>query len=373
MPWMRAAVSMAMSRRLASSSPAWGPAPVTTVPVTRAIAVSTATPAACREISGDTGRTSAPSSGSPARCTSVTAVATSASDTSMWPCTATGLRSTSTVIPPSTIWASTPPTSPTASHVRSRRRGHAHERTEHGEDDGDADDAGEQAVELLDRGVRARDVDELAGAALRPVATPEAGVGEAHGCPRDDDRAQREEGEQCDGAVPRRRQPHRAKSTDVPPSRRPDPQHIRGLERSRGSATTRVARRASDASRPRAGPMWRPLRGGRRRRRWWGVRRAGGRTGRTRPRRRGAGRPTPAGRACRDRRRPVPTAPLDMHDITLTPYIRAAIGLRSHVLGERVEGLDVDEQPRAVAAPAPRRSCAPSRPGRSCRGGSRTW
>ena len=47
-------------------------------------------------------------------------------DSSMWPCTASGWRSTSTVIPPSTIWPSTPATSPSESHVRSRRRGVRH-------------------------------------------------------------------------------------------------------------------------------------------------------------------------------------------------------------------------------------------------------
>ena len=64
MPWTRAASAISTPKRRASSSPACGPAPVTTVPVTRAIAVSAATPTVCRLISGETGRTATPSSGS---------------------------------------------------------------------------------------------------------------------------------------------------------------------------------------------------------------------------------------------------------------------------------------------------------------------
>ncbi len=96
---------------------------MTTVPVTRAVAVNAAMPRAWRLISGDTGRTAKPSSGSDARWTRATALATRISDRIMCPCTAAGWRSTSTVTPPSTIWARTPVTSPSDSHVRSRRRG----------------------------------------------------------------------------------------------------------------------------------------------------------------------------------------------------------------------------------------------------------
>ena len=51
--------------------------------------------------------------------------------------------------------------------------GDADQRTEHGGDHGDADETGEQAVELLDRGVARRDIDELGAAARRPVGTPQ--------------------------------------------------------------------------------------------------------------------------------------------------------------------------------------------------------
>ena len=44
-------------------------------------------------------------------------------DRTKWDWTATGCRSVRTVMPPSTIWPMTPPTRPSDSHVRSRRRG----------------------------------------------------------------------------------------------------------------------------------------------------------------------------------------------------------------------------------------------------------
>ena len=168
-PWTRAASAIATPNRRASSSPACGPAPVTTVPVTRASAVRAATPAVCRMISGETGRTTTPSSGSDARRTRTTALATRTRDNSMCPCTAAGWRSTSTVTPPSTIWATTPVTRPSDSTVRSPPARTADQRAEHGGDHGEADEPGEQAIDLLDRRVARRDIDELGAAARRPV------------------------------------------------------------------------------------------------------------------------------------------------------------------------------------------------------------
>ena len=47
------------------------------------------------------------------------------------------------------------------------------QRAEHGGDHGDADQSGEQAVDLLDRGVTGRHVDELRATARRPVGAAE--------------------------------------------------------------------------------------------------------------------------------------------------------------------------------------------------------
>ena len=123
---------------------------------------TTTTQRTARRVRGTTDATRRPPSGWPARDSRTTALATSTIDSRKWPCTASGCRSTSTVIPPSTIWPITPATSPSDSHVRSRRRGLRHQRAEHGDDHGDGDQPGEQPVDLLDRRVLGADVDELA-------------------------------------------------------------------------------------------------------------------------------------------------------------------------------------------------------------------
>ena len=57
------------------------------------------------------------------------------------------------MIPPSTICPMTPATSPSDSHVRSRRRGRRHSEPSTASDHDERDEPGEQAVDLLDGGV----------------------------------------------------------------------------------------------------------------------------------------------------------------------------------------------------------------------------
>ena len=102
--------------------------------------------------------------------------------------TLTHASRTFTEMPPSTASAQNSPNRIHASRTRSSRRGPEAVRAEQRERDRDADRAGEDAVELFDRGVMGRDVDELGRAAVRPVGAAEAGVREAHDRAAHDDR-----------------------------------------------------------------------------------------------------------------------------------------------------------------------------------------
>ena len=130
----------------------------------------------------------------------------------------------------------------------------AHQRPEHGEDHGDGDDAGEQPVQLLDRGVRARHVDEPGLAAVRPVGAAESRAGQSHQRAGHHDDHQRREREQRDAGVRRRRES--AEAHDVARLRRRyGPGPGRSCRYGHGSCspastTTRSTRRACRSPRP---------------------------------------------------------------------------------------------------------------------------
>ncbi len=120
--WTRVTSGMNQPNRLASTSPAWGPDPVTMGPVTMSRhAAATANRDSVRS-TGPMRARRGPGSW-PARHSRTTASATRTMDSTKWPATAAGWRSTSTVMPPRTIWPTTPATSPRDSHTRSRRYG----------------------------------------------------------------------------------------------------------------------------------------------------------------------------------------------------------------------------------------------------------
>ena len=112
-------VRMSRPRRGVPGSPAWGPVAVTSVPSTSTTPASGTTSRASHRRAG----TGSAGSGAPARSASTTATAIRAVETRKWPATTNGLRSVSTVMPPSTAWPRTPPTRPQASPRRSRRCG----------------------------------------------------------------------------------------------------------------------------------------------------------------------------------------------------------------------------------------------------------
>ena len=126
-PWTRATSGISKSKRVTLSSlppPLCGPAPVTMVPVTRTAALTTSNTRLIVTMRGVTiGRLSVASSGWPARRYKTIALLSSTIDTRKCAITKPGLRSNSTVRPPSTACAKTPATRPTESHTRSRRRG----------------------------------------------------------------------------------------------------------------------------------------------------------------------------------------------------------------------------------------------------------
>ena len=97
----------------------------------------------------------------------------------------------------------------------------APQRTEHGGDHGHRDGAGEQPVDLLDGGVVRRHVDELLVVAVRPVVAAEPGAGQPDGGAGDDDGDQQPEGDGGDLAVASRRDPHGDEATaGHPPGRK---------------------------------------------------------------------------------------------------------------------------------------------------------
>ncbi len=146
---------------------------MTTVPVTRANAVNAAMPTVWRLISGDTGRTASPSSGSEAWWTSTTALATSTSDDDHVPLDGERVEVDEHGDPAEHDLGENAGDEAERQPGQIPPPGDADQRTEHGGDHGDADETGEQAVELLDRGVARRDIDEPGAAARRPVGTPQ--------------------------------------------------------------------------------------------------------------------------------------------------------------------------------------------------------
>ena len=199
MLWIRATVEMSNPQRRTSSSPACGPVPVTTVPVTIASAVSVPTAAASRRSVAEPGTASATgSAGSPMpRCAvhgdeaerdrrhrqqevrlHERRVQVGAhGDAAHHPVGEHGdehqdRRDDEPVLPGAR------PSRPDPERSDRHRQGR------------DADEPAEQAVHLLDRSVPARHVDERLIVAVRPVVAAEATTGQPHDATGDDQQAQ---------------------------------------------------------------------------------------------------------------------------------------------------------------------------------------
>ncbi len=190
-PWTRAAAEIETSKRRASSSPACGPAPVTTVPVRMATPVAVASAHTIvldapvttvvrgavvrlpRPVDEDHGRADEDHRQQQVSLDGDRMEVDEHGDAAEHDLTDDARheaeREQGQVAPP----------------------GHAPQRAEHGRDDGEGHQAGEQPVDLLDRGVVGGDVDEPLVAAPRPVVAPEPRPGESHGRPGDDDDHQR--------------------------------------------------------------------------------------------------------------------------------------------------------------------------------------
>ena len=108
--------------------------------------------------------------------------------------------------------ATTPTTSSQAIPTRSLPARHPAVRTEDREDHGDGDDTGEQPVDLLNGRVLGRDVDEAFTGAVRPVVAAEPTPGEPDGRPGHDDDGEEHQGRDGDLAVPAWGQLHHATS-----------------------------------------------------------------------------------------------------------------------------------------------------------------
>ena len=130
-PWIRATSPMRTSSRVARNeifalfpaSPEWGPAPVTTVPVTSTALARTTIAIAIRCTTRGTTTGAVAASGTPARHTSTNAFASRTAERRKWPITNGGSSSFFTTSAPSSACAITPSTRPSDSHTRSRRRG----------------------------------------------------------------------------------------------------------------------------------------------------------------------------------------------------------------------------------------------------------
>ncbi len=121
-PWKRTTSPTTRSRRSTSASPPWGPAPVTMVPRKMASEADATMRRPIQRTSGET-EDRAGVWGWPARWCSTTAFQMMAMDSRKWAITNGGDSSTSTVMPPRTIWPIIPATRPSDHQVRSRRRG----------------------------------------------------------------------------------------------------------------------------------------------------------------------------------------------------------------------------------------------------------
>ena len=146
-------------------------------------------------------------SGSRARWRSRSATLTSASASRKWLITLTHASFTCTEMPPTIASHQNSPNRIHASRTRSRRRGRSWYAASTVSASGMPIEPGEDAVDLLDRGVVRRHAHELGRAAVRPVAAPEARVGEAHDRAAHDDRDEQhdvERREPAEGTPPTR-------------------------------------------------------------------------------------------------------------------------------------------------------------------------
>src|SRR3954454_13325293 len=131
-------------------------------------------------------------------------------ESAKWPMTKPGARWLRTVKPPSTAWLTTPSGSSTPNRARSRgngrrRPGGATHRprppdTHAGRHGGEADEAGDEAVAVLDPGVGLERRGHAA-VALGPVGPAEPRPRQTHGGTREDDQREGRKGDLGDPLV----------------------------------------------------------------------------------------------------------------------------------------------------------------------------
>ena len=98
-----------------------------------------------------------------------------------------------------------------------------------GGNDARRDHASEETIQLLNRGMWGRDIDELLFVAGRPVNAPEPGTSQSHQRPGHDDDEERRKGDPHDDAVSPQRKPAFRASRDLLRSRSVSRRRVHGI------------------------------------------------------------------------------------------------------------------------------------------------
>ena len=181
------------SRSTSESSPGCGPDAVATAPVTTITAQAATPPSATMRSHAGAGDAASPRWWLQASNATMTASATTTSASRKCDITASGCRSSSTVIPPSGAWATVPRNAASA-RIRARRdRPRDPSRSEpHQQRGKDAREAHDPVAELDQRMAVGRGENGLA--AVRPVLATEPRARQPHERARDDDQPENPDG-----------------------------------------------------------------------------------------------------------------------------------------------------------------------------------